>query len=103
MLTLGFGLASLYGIMLGRAYSDKQWKVYHYIILVAVFFAAGLIAKATVSHWIINVIQPEAGEAFEVGLKDYMLTLAPFEQHSFEEFKQSLAPETFQVFEEKSG
>ena len=24
MLTLGFGLASLYGIMLGRAYSDKQ-------------------------------------------------------------------------------
>lgn len=100
MLTLGFGLASLYGIMLGRAYSDKQWKIYHYIILVAVFFAAGLIAKATVSHWIINVIQPEAGEAFEVGLKDYMLTLAPFEQHSFEEFKQSLAPETFQVFEE---
>ena len=100
MLTLGFGLASLYGIMLGRAYSDKQWKVYHYIILVAVFFAAGLIAKATVSHWIINVIQPEAGEAFEVGLKDYMLTLAPFEQHSFEEFKQSLAPEAFQVFEE---
>lgn len=100
MLTLGFGLASLYGIMLGRAYSDKQWKIYHYIILVAVFFAAGLIAKATVSHWIINVIQPEAGEAFEVGLKDYMLTLAPFEQHSFEEFKQSLAPEAFQVFEE---
>ncbi len=99
MLTLGFGLASLYGIMLGRAYSDKQWKIYHYIILVAVFFAAGLIAKATVSHWIINVIQPEAGEAFEVGLKDYMLTLAPFEQHSFEEFKQSLAPEAFQVFE----
>ncbi len=99
MLTLGFGLASLYGIMLGRAYSDKQWKIKHYIILLAVFFAVGLIAKATVSHWILNVIQPEAGEAFEVGLKDYMLTLAPFERHSFEEFKQTLSAEAAGVFE----
>ena len=99
MLTIGFGLASLYGIMLGRAYSDKCWKIQHYIILLVVFFATGLIAKATVSHWILNVIQPEAGEAFEIGLKDYMLTLAPFERHSFEEFKQSLSAEAALTFE----
>lgn len=89
MLTLGFGLASLYGIMLGRAYSDKQWKIYHYIILIAVFFAAGLIAKATVSHWVLALIQPQAGEAFETGLKEYMLTLVP--EGFAETVKQSLS------------
>ncbi len=77
MLTLGFGLASLYGIMLGRAYSDKQWKLKHYIILLAVFFAADIIAKATVSHWVLNLVQPQAGDVFEGGLKDYMLTFVP--------------------------
>jgi len=99
MLTLGFGLASLYGIMLGRAYSDKQWKAVHYVILLAVFFVSGLVAKATVSHLIIDFIQPQAGEAFEVGLKDYMLTLAPFESRTFEELRQSLAPSAAEIFE----
>lgn len=99
MLTLGFGLASLYGIMLGRAYSDKQWKTKHYIILIAVFFAAGLIAKATLSHWILGVIQPQAGEAFEVGLKDYMLTLVSFDAVSLEELKASVSQEFIETFE----
>lgn len=79
MLSLGFGLASLYGIMLGRAYSDKQWQLKDYIILLAVFFAAGLFAKATVSHNILALIQPEAGEVFKAGLKDYVFTLIPEE------------------------
>ena len=99
MLTLGFGLASLYGIMLGRAYSDKQWKIRHYIILIAVFFAAGLIAKATVSHWILGAIQPQAGEAFETGLKDYMLTLVSFDALSLEELKSLASKEFIEAFE----
>jgi hypothetical protein len=99
MLTLGFGLASLYGIMLGRAYSDKQWKIRHYIILIAVFFAAGLIAKATVSHWILGAIQPQAGEAFETGLKDYMLTLVSFDALSLEELKSLASKEFIETFE----
>lgn len=99
MLTLGFGLASLYGIMLGRAYSDKQWKVKHYIILIAVFFAAGLIAKATVSHWVLGLIQPQAGEAFEIGLKDYMLTLVSFDALSLEKLKNLASKEFIETFE----
>lgn len=99
MLSLGFGLASLYGIMLGRAYSDKQWKIRHYIILIAVFFAAGLIAKATVSHWILGAIQPQAGEAFETGLKDYMLTLVSFDALSLEELKSLASKEFIEAFE----
>lgn len=99
MLSLGFGLASLYGIMIGRAYSDKQWKIRHYIILIAVFFAAGLIAKATVSHWILGAIQPQAGEAFETGLKDYMLTLVSFDALSLEELKSLASKEFIEAFE----
>lgn len=69
MLCLGFGLASLFGIFLGACYSGKQWKVKDYVILLAAFFATDLIAKATVSHLIIAIVQPEAAEIFEEGLK----------------------------------
>lgn len=68
MLSLGFGLATLFGIMLGRGYSDKQWKIKDFIILIVVFYAVDLITKATVSHWLLDLIQPQAGEVFEAHL-----------------------------------
>ncbi len=68
MLSLGFGLATVFGIMLGRGYSDKQWKVKDFIILIAVFYITDLVTKATVSHLILNLIQPEAAELFSKGL-----------------------------------
>ncbi len=69
MLCLGFGLASLFGILLGAAYSEKQWKIKDYIILLVVFFAVDLITKATVSQWILGAIQPQAVDVFEKGLE----------------------------------
>lgn len=69
MLSLGFGLASLFGIMLGQCYSEKQWKLKDYIILLAVFFAVDLIGKATLPHLILDIIQPQAVEVFEAGCK----------------------------------
>lgn len=69
MLCLGFGLASIFGVMLGRGYSDKQWKLWHVIVLVAVFYAVGYLAKATVSHLILQAVQPEAAEALAADLK----------------------------------
>ncbi len=69
MLCLGFGLASLFGIFLGAAYSEKQWKIRDFIILFAVFIGVDLLCKATVSHWILNSIQPQAADVFEEGLK----------------------------------
>ncbi len=68
MLCLGFGVAVIFGIMLGRAYSSKQWKILDFIIIIAVFYAVDLIAKATVSHWILDAVQPQAAELFEEGL-----------------------------------
>ncbi len=68
MLCLGFGVATLFGIMLGRGFSEKQWKVKDFIIVVAAFFISDLIAKASVSHFILDLIQPQAAELFEKGL-----------------------------------
>lgn len=68
MLCLGFGLASLFGIMLGKSFSEKRWKLRHFIILLAVFYATDLIANAFISPFILNAVQPEAAEVFEKGL-----------------------------------
>ena len=69
MLCLGFGLASLFGIMLGRGFSDKQWKIKDIVILLAVFYITDLIATAVISPFILNAVQPEAAELFEKGLE----------------------------------
>ncbi len=69
MLCLGFGLASLFGIMLGRGFSEKQWKLKDFVILLAVFYITDLIASAVISPFILNTVQPEAADLFEKGLK----------------------------------
>lgn len=69
MLCLGFGLASLFGIMLGRGFSEKQWKIKDFIILLGVFYITDLIATAVISPFILNAVQPEAAELFEKGLE----------------------------------
>lgn len=68
MLCLGFGVATLFGIMLGRGFSEKQWKIKDFVIVLAVFFISDLITKASVSHFILDLIQPQAAELFEKGL-----------------------------------
>ena len=69
MLCLGFGLASIFGIMLGRGFSDKQWKIKDIVILLGVFYIVDLIASAVISPFILNAVQPEAAQVFEEGLK----------------------------------
>ncbi len=68
MLCLGFGLASLFGIMLGKSFSAKEWKLRHFIILLGVFYITDLISNAFISPFILNAVQPEAAEIFEKGL-----------------------------------
>ena len=69
MLCLGFGLASIFGIMLGRGFSEKQWKTKDFVILVVVFYITDLIASAVISPFILNTVQPEAAQVFEKGLE----------------------------------
>lgn len=68
MLILGFGLATLWGIMLGRSLSDKQWKIKDFVLLIAVFFASMYASRATLAHTLTELIQPEALDLFKEGL-----------------------------------
>lgn len=85
MLCTGFGMASFFGIMLGRGYSEKQWKVKDFVILLAVFYGTYLLSELTVSHLILNLIQPEARELFEHGL-----TTSGYDMSAYEAFVKNL-------------
>lgn len=80
MLILGFGLATLWGIMLGRALSDKQWKIKDFVLLIAVFFASMYVSRATLAHTLAELIQPQALDLFKEGL----LTQKIVTEESFE-------------------
>lgn len=69
MVCLGFGLASLFGIMLGRGFSDKRWKLTDIIILLVVFYAVNYLAKAFISPFIIQLVQPESVKVFTDDLR----------------------------------
>lgn len=79
MLCTGLGMAAVYGIMLGRGFSDKQWKVKDFIILFAVFYGTYLISELTVSHWILGLVQPEAATLFEQGLQTSGYDMSAYE------------------------
>ncbi len=80
MLILGFGLATLWGIMLGRALSDKQWKIRDFVLLLAVFFVSMYVSRATLAHTLAELIQPQALDLFKEGL----ITQGIVTENSFE-------------------
>ena len=68
MLLMGFGIPALFGVMLGRCFSDKAWKWRDYIAVLAVFLIAVYGAKASVSHLFVRWLEPQAVEAFRTGI-----------------------------------
>lgn len=86
MLCLGFGLAAIFGIMLGRGFSEKQWKIKDFVILIAVFCVTDLLVNLFISPFILKLIQPEAVELFQKGLEINGSDLAPYSAY-LENFK----------------
>lgn len=70
LLMLGFALICLYSIYVGSLFSDKEYKIKHYLVIIAVFFASAYIAKATFSHIILRNMIPELARGFKQGLED---------------------------------
>lgn len=70
MLCLGFGMACLFAFMLGRFFSDKEYKWYHFALAVAVYLVVEYAAKASVSHLIVSAVQPESCKAFTMALTE---------------------------------
>lgn len=69
MLCLGLGTLPLYLFFVSRLFSEKKYSVWHYVVVIAVFFGVAYLCEATVSHGIVRLVQPESVAAFEGGLR----------------------------------
>lgn len=78
MALMGFGLAAVFGVLLGRCFSSKVWRWQDYLVLLAVFFAVLYGAKASIAHPLVRLIQPEAAAAFQDGLSAAGIDKTPF-------------------------
>lgn len=78
MLCLGFGWMPLFGFMMGRFFSDKKYALWHILLAIAVFFAVQYLCKATVSHIVLRLINPEAVGLFKDGLLDKGISDSPY-------------------------
>ena len=78
MALMGFGLAAVFGVLLGRCFSDKPWRLRDYLVLLAVFFIVTYGAKASVAHPIVRLLQPEAVAQFQTGLTAAGIGKTPF-------------------------
>jgi hypothetical protein len=78
MALMGFGLAAVFGVLLGRCFSDKPWRLRDYLVLLAVFLVVMYGAKASVAHPVVKLIQPEAAGQFQAGLTAAGIDKTPF-------------------------
>lgn len=86
MCCVGLGMAGIYGILLGRGFSSHQWKLKDFLIVIGAFLIFDVASKASVSHWIVQLVQPEAVELFEEGLG-----IAGIEGSAYKVFMQHFA------------
>lgn len=63
MLCLGFATPTFFAFFISRLFSDREYKWYHYLIVIAVPLAVYYVSEATVSHLIVGLVQPETKKA----------------------------------------
>lgn len=77
MLLLGFGWMPLFSMFIGSLFSKKQYKIWHYIALIAVFYVVVYGFQFVVAHYILPFINSDAVEAFKQGLADRGIEMSP--------------------------
>lgn len=77
MLILGFSWMPLFAFTVATLFSKKSYKIKHFIILIAVFYAVTYICKFSLSHFILEAIHPEAVSFCKEGLADRGIELSP--------------------------
>ncbi len=78
MALMGFGLAGMFGVMLGRCFTDRPWRARDYAVLLAVFLLASYGMKATLAHPFVTLVSPETTAAFRQGLAQAGIGKTPF-------------------------
>lgn len=77
MLFLGFGWMPLFAFIVGSLFSKKEYKIKHYVILIASFYIVSYIFKFSLSHFILEIIHPEAVALCKEGLADRGIDMSP--------------------------
>ncbi|MBR3767822.1 MAG: hypothetical protein IKL10_06240 [Clostridia bacterium] len=77
MLFLGFGWMPLFALIIGSLFSKKEYKIKHYLILIAVFYIVTYIFKFSLSHFILEAVHPEAVAFCKEGLSDRGIDISP--------------------------
>lgn len=77
MLLLGFGWLPLFAISLGSLFSKKKYEFRDFLIFIAVYYLTMVIANFTISHYILELVNPEAVEACKEGLRDAGYDMSP--------------------------
>ena len=78
MLCMGFGIPALFGVMLGRCFSGRAWRLRDYAAVLVVFLIVAYGAKASVAHLLVKAVQPQTVEAFRNGLAESGIDQTPF-------------------------
>ena len=81
MLCMGFGLAAVFSVMLGRCFSGQAWRLRDYAAVLAVFLLVSYGAKASVAHPLVGWLQPQTVEAFRNGLAENGISQSTFEAY----------------------
>lgn len=81
MLLLGFGWMPLFSMFISSRFSKKEYKIWHYIALIAAFYGTVYLFQFLVAHFILPLISPDAVEAFKTGLADRGFDCTPLEAY----------------------
>ena len=69
MLCLGFGMVAVFGVLLGKCFGGKVWRVRDFVLVLAAFYVVTSLMQATLSHVVFRLIQPESVRAFAADLQ----------------------------------
>lgn len=69
MLCLGFGMVAVFGVLLGKCFGGKEWRVRDYVFVLLAFYVVSMLMQATLSHAVFRLLQPESVRVFAEDLR----------------------------------
>ena len=81
MLCLGFGMTAVFGVLLGKCFGGKAWRVRDYVFVLLAFYAVSMLMQATLSHGIFRLLQPEPVRVFAADLQAQGITDGVFKTY----------------------
>ena len=81
MLCLGFGMTAVFGVLLGKCFGGKAWRLRDFLFVLLTFYAVTALMQATASHGIFRLLQPESVRVFAADLQEHGVTDGVFKTY----------------------